>query len=184
MRTATQNLEDDHVHILRLIDVMEHITRTEDTDKEKIEEILSIIRNFADGLHHAKEENIFFPYLGEKGFSSERGPVAVMLNEHELGRNFVKGIEDNLRLYKAGNMEALSEVYMNMNQYCSLLRNHISKENNILFKMADNALSESEHEILLKEFSESEKNFSHRTGSEGYINMIEELVNFYRISVD
>ena len=55
MTTATRNLEDDHIHILKLIDVMETITRSENPDINHIESILDIIRNFADGLHHAKE---------------------------------------------------------------------------------------------------------------------------------
>jgi hemerythrin-like domain-containing protein len=63
MNTATKNLEDDHIHVLKLTDVMEAITRSEKTDIEHMESIIDIIRNFADGLHHAKEENLFFPML-------------------------------------------------------------------------------------------------------------------------
>ena len=151
MNTATKNLEDDHVHILKLIDVMEHITHTENPDVNHLEKIVYIIRNFADGLHHAKEENLFFPLLAEKGFSPTQGPVAVMLHEHVLGRNFVKGMADNITLFKSGNKAALSEIFRNMNGYSEFLRNHISKENNILFRMADNALSESDQNNLLEQ---------------------------------
>lgn len=45
MDTATRNFEDDHVHFLRLIDIMDHIIRTEDSDIENIETIVDIIRN-------------------------------------------------------------------------------------------------------------------------------------------
>ena len=96
MNTATKNLEDDHVHILQLIEVMERIIGSENPDISHIESIVDIIRNFADGLHHAKEENQFFPFLAERGFSSHQGPVAVMLHEHVRGRDFVKGIADNI----------------------------------------------------------------------------------------
>lgn len=82
MNTATQNLEDDHIHVLKLTDVMVALTRSEKPDPDHVVDIIDIIRNFADGLHHAKEENMFFPALGLKGFSSEQGPVAVMLHEH------------------------------------------------------------------------------------------------------
>jgi hemerythrin-like domain-containing protein len=179
MNTATKNLEDDHVHILKLIDVMEHIARTGNPDVNHLEKIVYIIRNFADGTHHAKEENLFFPLLAEKGFSPTQGPVAVMLHEHVLGRNFVKGMADNISLYKSGNKTALSEIFRNMNGYSELLRNHISKENNILFRMADNALSESDQSNLLSKFAEAEKNHVQSPDSKPYSEQIRELASFY-----
>ncbi|HBH85358.1 MAG: hypothetical protein A2X04_02340 [Bacteroidetes bacterium GWF2_41_9] len=181
MNTATGNLEDDHVHILRLIDVMEFITLNKISDVNHLEIIVDIIRNFADGLHHAKEENLFFPFLATKGFSPQEGPVAIMLNEHVQGRNFVKGISDNIILYKNGNKSASVEIYRNMNGYSDLLRNHIAKENNILFRMADNVLSESEHNQLLYRFGEFEKVHYSSSGPKDYIKMIENLVTFYEI---
>ena len=181
MNTATKNLEDDHVHILRLIDVMEHITRSDTPDVSHLESIVDIIRNFADGLHHAKEENIFFPFLAERGFSTTRGPVAVMLNEHIQGRNFVKSIADNINIYKKGNKEALNQIYSNMSGYAELLHNHIAKENNILFRMADNVLSASDHLDLLGRFEEAEKNQVSNAGSEDYIKKIQNLASLYKI---
>lgn len=181
MNTATKNLEDDHVHILRLIDVMEYITRSENPDISHLESIVDIIRNFADGIHHAKEENLFFPFLAERGFSTTQGPVAVMLQEHMQGRNFVKGIADNITLYKNGNKEALNEIYRNMTGYAELLRNHIGKENNILFRMADRVLSESDHLNLLGKFEEAERNHVSTAGSEDYIERIQNLVSLYNI---
>ncbi len=60
-----------------------------------------------------------------------------MLSEHIQGRNFVKGMAENIALYKEGDMPALEQVFINMTGYVNLLRTHISKENNILFRMAD-----------------------------------------------
>ena len=77
--------------------------------------------------------------------------------EHVRGRDFVKGIVENISLYKGGNLTALGKIYSNMAGYAELLQNHIGKENNILFRMADNALSESDHKDLLIKFSEAEK---------------------------
>jgi hemerythrin-like domain-containing protein len=181
MNSATKNLEDDHVHILRLIDVMEHITHTEDPDISNIERIVDIIKNFADGLHHAKEENHFFPLLIERGFSSTQGPVAVMLNEHVTGRSYVKGMADNITLFKNGDNRALSEIFINMKGYADLLRSHISKENNILFRMADKTLSESDHNKLLSRFAETEKNHVQPSDSKGYVEQIYDLTYFYNV---
>ena len=181
MNTATKNLEDDHVHILKLIQVMERVIGTENPDISHLESIVDIIRNFADGLHHAKEEKQFFPFLAGRGFSLTQGPVGVMLNEHEQGREFVRGMAVSIDLYKGGNVSALGRIYSNMAGYAELLRNHINKENNILFRMAENALSEEDHLELLKQFEEAGKNYSSGASSEDYLKMIENLASVYEV---
>jgi len=181
MNSATNNLENDHIHILKLIDVMEHITQLKEPEITHIESIVDIIRNYADGLHHAKEEDIFFPFLAEKGFSSTQGPVAVMLHEHVQGRNYVKGIADNIPLYRNGDKGALNEIKTNMKGYIDLLRNHISKENNILFRMADNVISDSDNRKLIAQFDEAEKKQYSISGSVNFIKQIENLAAFYNV---
>ena len=179
MKTATRNLEDDHIHILRLIDVMEQITTSADPDISSIEKVIVIIKDFADGLHHAKEETIFFPLLAERGFSTSQGPVAVMLHEHVKGRSFVKGMEEAISSYKKNDKNAIGEIYLYMNLYADLLRSHISKENDILFRMADRVLSETDHIYLLARFNEAEKIQSSTSGALEFHNMIDELVSQY-----
>jgi hemerythrin-like domain-containing protein len=181
MNTATKNLEDDHVHILKLIEVMKRIIGSESPDINHIESIVDIIRNFADGLHHAKEENQYFPFLTKRGFSLTQGPVAVMLHEHELGREHVREIAENIPVYKNGNMAALGNIYRNMAGYAELLYNHIGKENNILFRMADNALSDTDQQELLRLFDETERNQSSGHSSSEYVEKIDKLASVYGI---
>lgn len=181
METATKNLENDHEHILHLIDVMERISGIQQPDIGHLESIVEIIRNFADGTHHAKEENILFPLLAERGFSLSQGPVAVMLHEHEQGRNYVRGIDENIQLYKKGDLAALSGIYQNMNNYADLLRNHIAKENNVLFKMADNVLSETEQKETLYKFRQAENVGGSYSDSNDYTRRIYELASFYGV---
>jgi hemerythrin-like domain-containing protein len=181
MKTATQNLEDDHVHVLKLTEVMVALTRSENPDIDHISSIVDIIKNFADGLHHAKEENLFFPALALKGFSAQQGPVAVMLHEHVEGRNYVKGINDNLERYKNGDKSAKAGIYQNMRGYAELLVNHIGKENNILFRMADKVLSEKEQQELLSGFEKVENDRPEGTLAEDYIGRIKTLASLYKV---
>lgn len=181
--TATADLEKDHIHVLMLCDVMEEITKGEKADPAHLESVVSLIRNFADGLHHKKEEDLFFPKLAEKGFSPTQGPVAVMLHEHVQGRNYVKAISDNIPLYKSGDQNAKKAIYASMLGYASLLRDHIAKENNILFRMADNALSGDEQQALLEEFSKIEKIHAPGGNSSTYKSQIEDLARIYRVKI-
>jgi len=162
METATKDLENDHVYILRLIDVMEQMVLTVSTEIAHIEMAVSLIRNYADGYHHAKEEHLLFPLLVKKGLSGDHGPIAVMLHEHAEGRKFAKGMEDELNNIKQGDESSLTVLYENMQGYIDLLRSHILKENNVLFPLADKTLSPIEQQTLLKAFADLEKiNYNH-----------------------
>jgi hemerythrin-like domain-containing protein len=178
---ATEDLENDHVHILRLCDVMERMSDNDNIDPAQLENVVSLIRNFADGLHHKKEEDLLFPKMAEKGFSPTQGPVAVMLHEHEEGRKYVRGIAENIPLYISGDKGALKTIVSNMVGYAGLLKNHIAKENNILFRMADNALSGDEQEALLVEFGEAEKSLAPGGSASAFISRIDELAKIYGV---
>lgn len=179
MNTATQNLENDHVHILRLTDIMLEMVEQKCTETDHFELVVNLIRNFADGLHHAKEEELLFPLLGEKGFSPEQGPVAVMLMEHVQGRNFVKGVSDGIAGLKKGNSGAIQQVYENLSGYAILLQNHISKENNILFRMADQMFSADEQQILIDQFAVVESEADPEFNAENSIAKIDLLASIY-----
>lgn len=181
MNSATKNLEDDHVYILKLIDVMELMTESSEPVVSDLEEAVKLIKNFADGLHHAKEEALLFPLMAERGFSTQQGPVAMMLHEHTQGRNFVKEMLVNIELFKEGDLSAIAMVYQNMLGYGELLRNHISKENNVLFKMADNALSASDQESLLLQFEKVENQSMPNNQKSDFIARIEQLSHVYGI---
>lgn len=179
MKSATENLENDHVHILRLTEVITGMIEKRSKEIGHFELVVELIRKYADGLHHAKEEDLLFPLLGEKGFSPEMGPVAVMLNEHEQGRNFVRATLEGIEEFKNGNYGELQTIYENLGNYALLLQNHISKENNILFRMADEVLSDSEQEHLLVKFAEVESSAGLQFNPSDSIQKINTLAEFY-----
>jgi len=179
MERATQNLENDHQHILKLIAVMEEMVRQGEPNITHLEEMVELIRKFADGLHHAKEELLLFPLMEEKGFSPKQGPVAVMLMDHEQGRGFVKRIRENIDLYKAGQAGSIILIYSNMLGYAELLTNHIAKENNILFRMADNVFTTENQKYLLSEFSVVDAGTEAGKSGNDYIGRIDALAKQY-----
>lgn len=179
MNTATENLENDHVFILRLTNVMLAMVERKCVDSGHFELVVNLIRKFADGLHHAKEEEILFPKLGEKGFSPEAGPVAVMLSEHVQGREFVKGIVAGIEAFQKNSDGALLSIYENLTGYANLLQNHIGKENSILFRMADQVLSIDEQKELLAQFAQVENNTHPDFNHENSISKINNLAALY-----
>lgn len=179
MNTATQNLENDHVYILQLTDVMERMAKKGARDVNHLKSVVHIIKNYADGLHHKKEEDLLFPLFEQRSANGGCGPVGVMLMEHKQGREYVQGMVDQIAVYEKGDEGALNQVFQNMLGYADLLKNHIFKENNILFRMADNAFSEEDQKILLDEFDKIEKDAHPGDKAEDFIEAIKELSNNY-----
>lgn len=151
MYTATQNLVYDHVNILRIAAVMEKMIQNCEGNTENLELVINLIQSFADGFHHAKEEDILFPLMVKRGLSYEEGPISLMLQDHKMTRMFVIGMKKGIALIKAGNLSALPDLYSDMQGYINILRIHIGRENNLLFKMADKVFTpEDQTDMLLK----------------------------------
>lgn len=121
-----------------------------------IDDALDFLDNFADACHHAKEEVLLFPAMNERGLPREAGPVAVMLSEHSRGRAQLAMIQDHLADAKAGSTGAVAVVRRNLADYIWLLREHIAKEDQVLFQIARNIFSEEDNERLQGKFDEFE----------------------------
>jgi hemerythrin-like domain-containing protein len=157
----TEDLKKEHEAIKVMLRILEEVSARLEAGKkvnpEHLDSILEFIQVFADKCHHGKEEGLLFPAMENAGILEERGPIGVMLHEHEQGRDFVKGMKEAVAKYKKGGEKAGLQVAKNARNYASLLSQHINKEDNILYPMADGRLSEAAQEDLEKGFEEIEK---------------------------
>jgi len=157
--TPTQILMAEHELILEALDALEQRVAAIRTgalpDRAYVEKAVTFLREFADKCHHGKEENLLFKRMTERGFPAQSGPIAVMLSEHEAGRAHIRGMADGA----AGlgtDPAAANRIAENARGYIDLLRAHIGKENNVLFPMADRALTPEDQAHLTKEFERFE----------------------------
>lgn len=181
MNTATKNLEDDHVYILELTEIMQEMAGLPSIKPQIVEEVVDIIRNFADGLHHAKEEHLLFPLMVKKGFSTQNGPVAVMLSDHDQGRQYVKEMANGAIALRNGDINASGRISAAMQGYAELLQSHIAKENNVLFRMADQIMEGDEESELFNRFSILDGGSNSQPEKSDYVSRIKSLrENFYK----
>jgi hemerythrin-like domain-containing protein len=156
----TDTLKHEHKIVLAVLDGAEreaqHIKATGNVDTEKVAKMLDFFRTFVDKCHHSKEERRLFPKLQERGMPGDAGPIAVMLHEHTLGRDEVKSIADALKRFQEGDAAAAKDVAQHLLSYAELLRNHIDKEDSVLFHFADQILTDSDQEELTTAFDEIE----------------------------
>lgn len=158
MNTPTKLLAEEHQNILKIIDILlkecDGLKTDKEIDKDFFKKTIEFIRGYADKFHHAKEEDILFVELCKDTVQMHCNPTQQMLHEHDLGRDFVKNMEQGLR---ENNRDKIIE---NARGYARLLQEHIYKEDNILYPMADQALSQETKKAMLDKFEKVEQKFT------------------------
>lgn len=169
-------LMHEHRVIEKALDVFEKIVeKIEGGDYpalSDLEALVDFVRTFADRCHHGKEEKNLFPLLESRGIPREGGPIGVMLIEHDQGRGFVSQMVEGIELVKKGSNEGYNKFAEAARNYVALLREHIYKEDNILFMMGRRVIGESDAEALRASYEEVEKELG-----EGVHERYEELVS-------
>lgn len=155
---VTKVLSDEHVYILKVVNALlkesSALRAGKASDKIFFSKALDFVRNFADKFHHVKEEDVLFVELCKDTVDMHCNPTEQMRYEHDLGRGFVKEIDEGVA------KNDVSKVIENSVAYANLLQEHIFKEDNILFPMANDALSESAQLLIADAFKKAEQKFS------------------------
>jgi hemerythrin-like domain-containing protein len=105
-----------------------------------------------------------------------------MLREHQLGRAHVKAIDEALGAADQGDEQGVRTVFEEGAAYLDLLRNHILKEDNVLFEMADQLIQGADLSELTSAYGDAES-------APGYLDTLsrchaiaDELMQTYGIS--
>lgn len=158
MTKAIAILMEEHKNILQAIDaLLDRCAKDEKTGLISVDfyrSEINFIRNYADKFHHAKEEDILFVELNKDSANMHCNPTEQMLYEHDLGRQRVKELEAGL------DENNLAGVLAGARGYSNLLRDHIYKEDNILYPMADGALNDKIKDEILVKFEKIGKEYA------------------------
>lgn len=156
----TQKLVEEHRLILRMIALLEKNAplTAEGTygNWQFYLDGIDFIRQYADRFHHAKEEDVLFKALIDNGMPKDNSPVAAMLMEHDQGRGFVREMELAVQAAQAGTAGYCQEIADNALGYAALLRDHIAKEDDILYPLAERVLPEAMRSGILQGYADAE----------------------------
>ena len=149
----------EHQEVLKKLDALENIFSRLDERGAVAAELGELAAFFKTDfwLHFIKEEEALFPEM-EKFIPRESGPIAVMLAEHED----LRSTNDNLQQYTADYLsgsdkdETKRAIQGFGSRFIGTLREHIDKEDNILFQMADMHLDNSQIDAIISRFHKLE----------------------------
>jgi hemerythrin-like domain-containing protein len=155
---AIEVLDAEHRYILRVLDATEQAVaraRAEQSaDPAYFLQLAQFIEVFADGAHHAKEEDVLFRALEDFGLVADGGPIQCMLSEHVMGRDLRQRLATAARALAGGDRQALGELLEAAAGYGELMRSHIRKEDVVLYPMAEQLLPEDVFETMIGRYAE------------------------------
>jgi hemerythrin-like domain-containing protein len=157
---ATDILMEEHTIIKRVLTALE--TAAQRLERGQVVragffiDAADFIKGFADGCHHMKEEGVLFKAMVASGMPAQGGPISMMLAEHEQGRAYTRAMREAAQKLQSGDESARDQVIRSARGYVTLLRQHISKEDNILFPMANQVISQAEQGNVAEDFERVE----------------------------
>ena len=177
---STASLRRDHDLIEKVIKAMESTIQLLNDGKQIPESILLPVidfsKNFTDVCHHTKEEKSLFPALEQAGLPSNMGPIAMMLIDHQRSREIGTAMEESAKEYLSSGDS--TKLISDMQQYVEHVTEHLWKENNRLFMMAEARLQYVSKKVD-DELNEIERTQLNDLGKsrEHYENLAENLSN-------
>ena len=158
-KKPTEVLKEEHQSVLQKLDALEDVINRLDERDEISSELKELAFFFGTEfwVHFSKEEEALFPEI-EKFMPRESGPLGIMLMEHETLRNTNTKLQRAVNDYfsNSESAEPKGKIAEFGAHFIGTLRDHIDKEDNILFMMADMHLDQTQIDKVIKLFHEIE----------------------------
>jgi hemerythrin-like domain-containing protein len=170
---AMDILINEHVYIKKVIAAVkkdcEQLAEGGSVNVELYRNVIDFVRNFADKYHHMKEESNLFNLISEQNESLKTGVITGMLLEHDMGRMYIKRLEEDLLQYEKGDVSRKAYIIASALSYSIMLEEHIDKEDTVVYTMARRILGQETQESLLEHFNNIEESKDNKAIREKYI---------------
>ncbi len=157
MEDPNAKLYAEHQNILHAIEVFRNYLDENANNAEKLKEAIPIMlqffREYADQLHHAKEEAELFPKIMDSEHWVAGEITREMADQHTQFRSYAAEIE---QAHTVGDFDNCISI---LKTYTSELVDHIAVEDNELFPMCLQVLTQDEQERLYFIYQDLDREF-------------------------
>ena len=180
-----QLMVEEHKWIKRMLEVIRSyclkILQGEKVDGEDVYKMIDFVRNYADKHHHGKEEDLLFKFMTEElGSTAEKLVRNGRLVEHDLGRLYMRELEEATKKMIEGDEEAKVDVIGHAMSYYHLLQRHIDKEDGMVYKYGEENLSKERIDRVNRETEKIEAAAKKEGTQEKYQALVTTLEAKYR----
>lgn len=182
---ALSSLIREHQFITHLVAALESYVRRVkhglDADPADLVAFARALSQFADELHHEKEERILLPFLARHGFDWNGSPLPLVRAEHRHERDLLEVlIQAGERLTHWSNEER-RHVSAIADALCALQRKHHRTENELLFPEASVRLTAEALQQLHAELEAFDAHPSHAGQFAAAVELGEALIARYAV---
>ncbi|PIQ14736.1 MAG: hypothetical protein COW67_12150 [Flavobacteriales bacterium CG18_big_fil_WC_8_21_14_2_50_32_9] len=143
---------DEHEVIVRAEKIIENLENTWENNPEeyadKVKKLVEFFREYADGYHHRKEEEVLFPAIKDHPDFVLQEIIDEFMEHHEGFREYAAEI------IEAINEKDYVQSYKILKRYINDLLDHIAAENEELFVLAQNLMDENQLENIYFKFKD------------------------------
>lgn len=176
-------LKEEHRGVETMLRIIEVVSKRyadgHEVDTRDFDAILEFLTVFVDRCHHGKEEDFLFPALEAAGVTRDQGPIGVLLQEHEQGRQLVTELKQAAKNFISRDDSAAKSLEQAGQEYVALLTQHIKKEENVLFPLAEKRLKPEKQNELSNAFEQLEKERIGPGKHEAYHDLLHRLKQTY-----
>jgi len=181
--TPTENLINEHKKINELLDIMSKIAlkiKSKDVFyPNDVEEVVKYLINIIENSHHGKEDDVFYPELISSGIPKETAPLSIINYEHLISVNYLKDISSCVVNCKIGNDFSGELLADSLTNYVIAIKNHIQREEEIVFPIANEVFSIEKQNDILQRFEIIEQKYISNSFNDQFDELLNKIKNKY-----
>ena len=175
--TGVERLFDEHPVILRVVDALAKYVQELDSDagenRCELVRLMTFFREYADLIHHEKEEGILLPALVRAGVRWESGVIADIRKEHELERTMLQSLRHASLQSSVWSIVDRQRVVDVCRRFIDYMRQHVALETETLWPLIGDKLDETNRAELDADLDR----FDARVTASGELEMLTELAS-------
>lgn len=146
-----EDLGNEHETITRVLDAfakyLDAVEAKHGVERHDLFRFVTFFSDYADGIHHAKEEGVLFPALERHGYAKNMGPLAHIREQHSRERALFARLKRAATDKHAWSDARIGELLATGRELVEFERAHMKKEDDLLYpeakrELADDATSD------------------------------------------
>lgn len=159
MPRALTIIRDEHRTIGAILHGMDHLVREIRVNKKKIDPrvfhaMLYYLDTFSERMHHPKEDRHLFKAMRERSTEAD-ALIAELEDEHARGEESLRRLAQSLIRYEEGGDKEFPAFEREVENFVRNYRDHIRKEEDLLFPLAQKVLTAADWAIIDITFGEN-----------------------------
>ncbi|HEY7742778.1 MAG TPA: hemerythrin domain-containing protein [Burkholderiales bacterium] len=174
-------IRDEHRSIGAILHGMEYLVERVRTRKARIDPrvfsaMIYYLDTFSERMHHPKEDRFLFKALRSRG-ADAAAVVADLEKEHAAGGEALKRLEQSLVRYEEGGDKEFPAFAEAVTKFVREYRDHMQKEENFVFPLAQRLLSAEDWQAIDRAFEENRDPLAAQRDSRDFEKLFDRIVN-------